>query len=312
MEVVVKAWPLKCLLVLFLCLLARAAICADWVNVHTFLSSLIKKIPCRPDSGLKGTAFAKMISSLEGPGREKVILDQLSLGNFPEYLRKLKPVEMSHRIIDGEDVSITIFVMPDYLSIGSDQDFLLMPMSLPSAIEIAAKLGFTLPTKKMVDQIFRQSAFHFCPQPLPAGPRMRSTDYYLKHNRMIMEQRESFNCPLESLVSGHKKDVVLSNRLVRAVGKIAIYGWHRLSGLPIQPLSTVHGAGYADYSHGIRLVSETVLVNGKPRSIYDILEDPKLAGELCDEGRMPGIRKFLALHHLQKESPLLSGLAGTD
>ena len=53
-------------------------------------------------------------------------------------------------------------------------------------------------------------------------------------------------------------------------GKIAIYGWHRLNGAPIQPLSTVHGACYADYSHGIRLVSETVLVDGKTRFVHHV------------------------------------------
>lgn len=47
----------------------------------------------------------------------------------------------------------TIFVMPDYLSIGSDHDFLLIPMNLYTTVEIAAKTGFILPTKKMVDQI---------------------------------------------------------------------------------------------------------------------------------------------------------------
>lgn len=305
LEVVMKPWPLKFLLILFLCLLARASFGAGPVNVHSFLLNLIKRIPLRLDSAITGTAFARAISALEGPEREKAILAQLSEGVFPDYLRKLKPVYLSHRFEDGHTVTATIFVMPDYLSIGSDQDFLLIPVNLHTALEIAGQLGFILPTKKMVDQIVQQSNFRFSPQPLPAGSRMRSTAYYLKHSQLIREQRSASGCPLEALVSGHKKDVVLTNRLGKAVGKIAIYGWHRLSGLPIQPLSTVHGAAYADYSHGIRLVSETVLIDGKPWPIYDVLEDPKLAAVLSDEGPMPGIRRFLALHRPQK-SPLFS------
>ena len=95
------------------------------------------------------------------------------------------------------------------------------------------------------------------------------------------------------LVSGHKKDVVISPRLTASAEKLAIYGWHQLTGAPIQPLSTVHGACYADYSHGIRLVSETALVDGERRSIYDLLDDPDLAGIVSDEGPIRNLRSFV-------------------
>ncbi len=60
--------------------------------------------------------------------------------------------------------------------------------------------------------------------------------------------------------------------------------------MPIQPLSTVHGACYADYSHGVRLVSENVLVDGGTRSIYDVLQDPVLSKVLSDEGPIRNLR----------------------
>ena len=82
---------------------------------------------------------------------------------------------------------------------------------------------------------------------------------------MIDQQSQARDFPLGALVSGHKKDVVLTNRLITHPGQIAIYGWHRGIGEPIQPLSTVHGAGYADYSHGIRLVSQMAMIDGKLR-----------------------------------------------
>jgi hypothetical protein len=72
--------------------------------------------------------------------------------------------------------------------------------------------------------------------------------------------------------------------LVKRPGQIAIYGWHRAIGSPIQPLSTVHGAGYADYSHGIRLVSKMAVIEGKLRSLSNILHDPTLSKVLSDEG----------------------------
>jgi len=245
---------------------------------------------------MNGSEFAKAISSMDGSMREQAILTQLVEGNLPDFLRRLKPVRLSHRLKDGRTITVSIFVMPDYLAVGSDSDFLLIPMTLHTAAQIALRFGFILPTKKMVDTIFRQSAFHFAPQPLPPGPQMSSTAYYVKHDERIKEQRQTLGESLDALVSGHKKDVVLTNRLARAIGRIAIYGWHRLSGVPIQPLSTIHRASYADYSHGIRLVSEIVLIDGKPKSIYSVLQDPQLTKVLSDEGTIQA-RQLLSSSH---------------
>jgi hypothetical protein len=166
-------------------------------------------------------------------------------------------------------------------------------MNLPTASAVASRLGFILPTRKIVDAIYRQSAFHFSPEPMTAGPEMRSTEYYRIHNQKIEAQSRLLGIEPGALVSGDKKDVVLTNLLTRNPGRIAIYGWHRLNGLPIQPLSTVHGACYADYSHGIRLVSETMIVDGAARSVYDVLRDPVLSRVLSDEGPIPNVRALL-------------------
>ena len=113
---------------------------------------------------------------------------------------------------------------------------------------------------------------------------MRSTDYVVHHSELISQQRDALGASLGELTAGDKKDLVLTNRLWQFPGRVAIYGWHRDVHDPIQPLSTVHGAFYADYSHGIRLVSDVILVNGQRRSIYDVLRDPSLAGILSSEG----------------------------
>ena len=170
-----------------------------------------------------------------------------------------------------------------------------VPMDYHTASKVAASFGFILPTRRMVDAIYNQSANHLTPQPLPPGPQMRSTGYYKRHNEKILQQRCARGIALGELVSGHKKDVVITNRLRRKPGRVAIYGWHRPDGKPIQPLSTVHGAGYADYSHGVRLVSEHVLIDGKLCLVHDVLKDPERAPLLSDEGPMmgfdPGLKK---------------------
>ncbi len=290
---------LKILLLLFLCLLSSTAFGLDLSHIQDFL---IKKIPSRPSFAMTGSEFAKFVSAMDESMREQAIQAQLTIGNFPDFLKKLKPVYLDHIFEDGRTITATIFVMPDYLAIGSDRDFLRIPMNLYTAVEIADRFGFVLPTKKIVDAIFKQSAFHFTPEPMPAGPQMKSTAYYVKHNRKIKEQRLASGCPLEVLVSGHKKDVVLTNRLARNQGRIAIYGWHRPSGIPIQPLTTVHHARYADYSHGIRLVGNTILLNGEPRSIYEVWEDPSNAEILSDEGPIRMARQLIA-HGYQQPLP---------
>jgi hypothetical protein len=135
---------------------------------------------------------------------------------------------------------------------------------------------------------------------------MRSTTYYQNHNRKIAEQRVAHDIALGSLVAGHKKDVVITNRLARMSDRIAIYGWQRPGGIPIQPLSTVHGAGYADYSHGIRLVSDIVLIDGKLRSVYDVLQDPQMASVLSEEGPIYHLPKILELPPWQANLRLAS------
>jgi hypothetical protein len=247
------------------------------------------EIPARAQQALSGSEFARFVSGMDAHQREQAILNQIVEGNVPAFLRNLVPVELKFEGPNSKPVRATIFVLPDYLAIGSNRDFLRIPMNLETATAVVDKLGFVLPTKKMVDAIYYQSAFHFIPEPLPAGPEMRSTAYYQTHNQMIEKQARNRGIPAGPLVSGDKKDVVLTNLLARKPGRIAIYGWHLLTGQPIQPLSTVHGACYADYSHGIRLVSSTALVDGRPRQISELLQDPSLAGVLSDEGPIRNI-----------------------
>lgn len=225
--------------------------------------------------------------------REHAIEDQILAGNFPGFLKNLAAVKLNWQPAKGKPISATVFVMPEYLAIGSEKDFLRIPMNLYTAATVATRLGYILPTRKIVDAIYRQAAIHFSPEPMTAGPEMRSTNYYRIHNEKIEAQARQLGVMPGELVSGHKKDVVLTNLLDTNPGRIAIFGWHRLNGVPIQPLSTVHGACYADYSHGIRLVSETVVVDGERRSIYDVLQDPVQARVLNDEGPIPHIHEIL-------------------
>ncbi|WP_211235132.1 hypothetical protein [Azohydromonas australica] len=249
-------------------------------------------IPPRPAQSLTGSSFAQRVREISGLERDREALEQLRAGNLPAFMRRAVPVEIDTGAAPRRAKRITLCVLPDYLAVGSDSDYLLMPLGLAAALSIAEAFAFTLPTTRIVDAIYAQADLRLKPQPLPPNDQMRSTAYVLRHNAMVLQQRSAVPAAASELTAGHKKDLVLTNRLWQTLGRVAIYGWHRGVRAPIQPLSTVHGAGYADYSHGVRLIGTTVFIDGQPRSLFDVLRDPLLSPLLSDEGPIEGIEEL--------------------
>jgi len=260
----------------------------------------------QPLRRLTGSEFVREIAGFSEDQRESAILERALDGNFPAFLRHSEPVTLTGQSTEKVKVSITLCVAPDYLAIGSDTDYLYVPMRLKTAIAVANHYDSLLPTRRMVDAIYAQAAVHLTPQPLPAGDTMRSTGYYWHHSELVREQRLSFEAPLGALTAGDKKDLVLTNRFWSYPERVAIYGWHLPGGRPIQPLSTWHGARYADYSHGVRLVSAVAFVNGEARPLLELLQDPHLAQIVSDEGVINSAGELL--RRLESERLNLSGL----
>lgn len=253
-------------------------------------------IPARPAQAPGASEFIASVAALGDHERDEAIREELLAGNLPDFLRHALPAKLSARLHSGREVQLTLCVLSDYLGLGSDDDFVLVPLGLDSALAVATKFGFTIPTRRIVDLIYRSAQVHLSPQPLPASDRMRSTAYLQQHDALVARQRSAAGALPGALIAGHKKDLVLTPRLWQQPGRVAIYGWHRPDGTPIQPLSTVHGARYADYSHGIRLVSQTVFVDGKPAPLMDVLADIELAPLLSDEGPLQPPAGWIASH----------------
>ena len=286
-----KAWPIS-LMVLGM-LACRSGHTAGTLERGPCDDTLTAHIPARPVDAPSGREFLQRIAGLDGDAREILIREQLLAGNVPHFLRHLQPVRFEALRADGHLSQITLCVAPDYLAIGSDSDFVLMPMRLETALQTADHFGFTLPTPKMVDAIYQQASVHYAPQPLPAGDTMRSTAYYQIHNELIDGQRANLGASTGELSAGDKKDLVITARLWQHLDRVAIYGWHMTFVHPIQPLSTLHGWHYADYSHGARLVSLEAFADGVRRSLLDILQDPQLAGAVSSEGAIPQLVELL-------------------
>jgi len=250
-------------------------------------------LPDRPHGAASGTAFAALVEDLDDHERYGAAVDEILSGNVPAFLRPLTPVMLdAPDDFDGASTA-TVYVTADYLSVGHRTDFLRVPLDLPSAGRIATRLGMALPTPQLVDMIYSSASTVLAPEPLPPCAQMRSVPYILRHQLMVEAARAGH--PIMPLMAGHKKDVVLTNRLREMPDRVAIYGWHRMDGRPIQPLSLVHGKGYADYSHGIRLVSRHMLVDGVPIDLFDALADPRIAPILTREGTLPAAGELLAV-----------------
>ena len=99
---------------------------------------------------------------------------------------------------------------------------------------------------------------------------------FLQHQDLIQQQLGVRQ--VGQLICGIKKDIVLTNHLSEHPHCVAIYGWRKADGTPIQPLYCKHLDTYVDYSHGVRLGRRSVLVDGKARDIRNVLKLTPNAG----------------------------------
>jgi hypothetical protein len=194
-------------------------------------------------------------------------------------------------------------VASDVISIGPFEDHVRLPLTPTAAQSIANLSGALLPTPWLVYQTWRAATVKLAPSPMV--PNLGANlEQYAEHSRRVDLQIERYlgersSSADPSLVSGHKKDVVVSN--IYRPGKVLIFGWYRPAPphpdvfddgqpmqdpdrQPIQPRSNVHGEGYVDYSHGIRLVAPTANVNGRVMDTEALYRHPTLSALVSNEG----------------------------
>jgi hypothetical protein len=226
------------------------------------------------------TAFYQTVAASKWRERDSLAKEMILAGNYPSLLKKFVRIDVS--VTDsstGNQVKAHYYVAPDYLSLGTDEDWARIPLTPMAAQVIADSFYCFLPTRKMVDDIYAQSIVKLAPVPMYAFRDSSVTMW--QHHLIIEGQRKG----KKGLIAGIKKDVVLSGKVSRdpKPDREAIYGWHQLNGKPIQPLYTGHINWWVDYSHGIRLVYRTIWVDGKKMDYTAVMKDPVLQKLLCDE-----------------------------
>jgi hypothetical protein len=205
-------------------------------------------------------------------------------GNIPGFLKNM--ISLSGEFPDAAGIMhyVTIEVMPDYISVGNDADFCRIPMNPYTAQRLADLCGGSLLTSKISDLIYEKASIRLFPYNyIPVGDLNEQVLKFRDHNEQIEEQLVKAGGKHGQLTSGIKKDVILSERLSKQPGKVVIYGWHLTGGKPVQPVYSGHAAHYVDYSHGIRLMNNQVLLDGKPALLGDLLKDPVLFKIFSDE-----------------------------
>jgi hypothetical protein len=237
-------------------------------------------LPSRKPGAIAGAAFYKQVGALKWDEREPIAQKEILEGNIPAFLKKFVPVSTS--ITDsstGKTIHAVYYVAPDYLCLDSDDDFARVPLSPMTAQPIADSLHCFLPTRKMVDDIYRAAGVKLEPVPLYA---FRDSALIFWHHHLIIEGQRKGR---KGLIAGIKKDVVISEKLVHDAkpNHVAIYGWHKPDGHAIQPLYTGHINWWVDYSHGIRLVYRIIQVDGRRMDYIEVLKHPVYKKLLCDE-----------------------------
>ena len=243
------------------------------------LSAQELNLPQRNTDAPSGSNFSVSLIPLTRTDREEEIFQQVCSGNIPKFIRTFVPIEIVKEI-NGKTMQLKYFVAPEYLAIGHDSDYFLCPMTPFLAQRIADSLHCTLPTKNMVDQIYKAATVKLRPQPIPPDTDMIKVSRFIQHNDAVQSIRNPLlaTFPLGALVAGHKKDIIIHEKIYSQLrpnrpSPVVIYGWHTAEGVPIQPPNNWHQDTYMDYSHGVRLVLTKALLDGTEVSLIDLMRD---------------------------------------
>jgi hypothetical protein len=255
-------------------------------SVHDPLLDL--RIPERPQNAPDGSDFANRVAGMSIEEREALAVSEILSGNVPSFSRKLKALKIC-RAIAEESFELVYYATCDYMAIGSDEDYLYIPLTPSTAQYLADKLLCSLPTSRIVDHIYASSGLTLSPQPIPPSDTMTTMAVFRQHMDSIKHQISELGIERSDsvIVAGHKKDIIISNKIHDPHGPnecVVIYGWHLNLSQPIQPPYNGHIARYVDYSHGVRLICKKALLNDRPVTVEEILKDPLMTGLLSDEG----------------------------
>jgi len=235
------------------------------------------KLAIAPVPSEAGSVLLKVVAQKIAT-REARIEELYMRGAYAPYLANLCAIPVTSKYGDTG----TIWVTPDYLSIGTNEDFVRTPMFPGTAYRLAKAFYAMLPTRKICDLILANADKRVPLSPLDKV-KMVETETYQRHNDVLQKYFGQMPVQDVGLIAGAKKDIVLCRGLDDH--HVAIYGGSRSDTQVWQSLNcTSHSNTYVDYSHGVRLVADRMEVNGEDLSTRGVLLHPTLSYLISDEG----------------------------
>ncbi len=193
------------------------------------------------------------MGDLDLHAREELLYREVARGNVPGWLRQFQPVEIRHEI-EGQTRTLTFWVTPDYLAVGSDDDHFYTPVSGRTAQRLAELTGTSLPTPAMVDAIWAAARVRLIPIRIPPDENMTTVRVFRRHDRLVQAQRRQHGGTAGTFLAGHKLDLVLLSAAPPDHTALGVYGWHHRDGTPIQPPHPIEDQTPPHFSMGLRLV----------------------------------------------------------
>lgn len=232
-----------------------------FVVLLVFVScTTLRKSDWPKSEAMTGSEYYRIAAGYTWKQRDSLTEALVLRGNIPDFLRRFVRVRMKQTdSVTGKTTQKTFWAAPDYLAVGTNTDWARVHVTARLAQRLADSLHCMLPTTEMVDAIYAAARIKL--EPVPMYAYRDSTPTFWHHHLIIEGQRKG----RRGLIAGIKKDIVQTERLKQYPNndRVAIYGWHRLNGKPIQPLYLGHVWWYVDYSQGLRLIHKEVKQRGE-------------------------------------------------
>jgi hypothetical protein len=251
-----------------------------------------------PPVGLSGSEWLERYAKLDAgdePARHRLVLEQVARHNMPDTWDDWVTITAQGR----RGTVVEFEVSPHGLRIGTNTDWVEVPLDGPHAAAAAEILGHGLCTAWMAEQIYTQAKKHggavhyFAAAEIanslrlagwnndaPDAAKTKSPEFFQQRSILLQNWLNDHAIAPGTLVDGYFKTVVPPVDGLTRQGGLEMVGGYTDQGEKIQSLSGgFHGRSFFDYSHNIRLAKDVIRVHGQAMTSREFFSSTKYALE---------------------------------
>lgn len=252
----------------------------------------------KPPARVPGSELLRRYAQLDpsdDAARHHLVLAQVAEQNMPDSWDDWVTVTVNGR----KGTVLEFDVSPHGLRIGTNDDWVEVPLDGPHSAAAADMLGARLATAWMVGQIYEAArskgrvARYFAATQIarslgyddwdpnaPDGAKMMSAEFFERRNALLREWLQKNEVDDSVLVAGYFKCVVPPVDGVTRPGGLEMLGGYDDAGSRIQPLSGgFHEQSFYDYSQNLRLAKEPLRVDGRSMTLEEFWGNSSYAVE---------------------------------